>query len=598
MIQVHGLSKEYSGRVLFDEVNFSVSPGERIGLVGRNGMGKSTLFKIITGELSADEGSVDKPKGYVIASLSQFFEFTETDIVKECELALREDEKFDTYKVERILLGLGFQESDFTKAPESFSGGFQMRINLAKCLLEKPNLLLLDEPTNYLDIVSQSWLLNDLKRFDGEVMLITHDRDFMDGVVTHVVGIHRQNVKKIKGKFFNYKKQVEEEERVFESGRINQEKKRKQIEAFVTKFKAKAGQGSLASSRVKMLEKMEVYDKLENIRSLDFSFNEKTFLAKTHIKVENLSFGYDLKNPLFSDLNFHINQGDRIAIVGENGTGKSTLLKLLVGELEGYNGEINFHGQSSFGYFGQTNIESLHQEHTVEEEVGLSDPLAAYSKTRSVCGAMMFGGDDAKKKIKILSGGEKSRVMLGKILMKPCNVLVLDEPTHHLDQESVEVLLEKIQKFKGAVIIVSHNEFLLKRMAKKIVYFKDGNAHFFNDSYKAFLKTVGWSQDLKNKKSGKKSKETHSHTEIDSGKLKKEIKKLITEVENIETEIEKLELKKNELEQQIVNESSKAKNNVTQLSIEFAQLNEKLELKNSVYEKMFLDLEQKKLELG
>jgi ATP-binding cassette subfamily F protein 3 len=554
MLQASQISKEFAGRVLFKDVNFSLDSKEKLGLVGRNGSGKSTLFKILLRELAPDSGSIIFPKNYSIGYLEQHLKFTEDSVLKEAMLALPIEIKDEKYIAEKILSGLGFSQEDFEKNPKDFSGGFQIRLNLAKVLIKKPNLLLLDEPTNYLDIIGLRWLEGFLRKYDGEVVLICHDRGFMDKVVTSVAGIHRQKLYKYKGGTDNYYQKIWEEEELYEATRMNQEKKVKKIEEFVTKFRAKARQASLAQSRMKMLDKMSVLDKLEKIEDMAFYFHYKECPAKTLLKANQVSFKYT-DEYLFSNLNFSIDKGDRIAIVGQNGKGKSTLLNILAGELD-FEGEIQKHSSLAIGHFGQTNISRLSNEMTIEEEIRSSNLDLPHEKVRSIAGGMQFSGDEAKKKIRVLSGGEKSRVMLAKILAKSCNLLLLDEPTNHLDQESIEVLIEEIENFEGAAVVVTHSEYLLNQFPNKIIYFKDGSAQTFLGNYQEFLEKIGWNDSdgpVIEKKSFKDVKRLKSELVIERAKKTKPFK---DKIETIESRIMKLEAENNESEDIFLKETN------------------------------------------
>lgn len=552
MIQVSGVDKEFASRIIFNDITFNVNKGERLGFVGRNGCGKSTLFKIITGEMEADGGVVSIPKGYSVGVLKQYIEFTKPTVLAECMQVLTKEEQFDHYKAEKILFGLGFSDNDLQSAPESFSGGYQIRINLAKILLRSPNLLLLDEPTNYLDIVSMRWLENFLRRYPGEIILITHDREFMRQVCTHTMGIHRLKLFKVKGSYSEYKNKIDEDEVLYENTRLNQEKKKKEIEAFVTKFKAKASKASQAQSRQKMLEKMEEMEALENISSLDFNFTYKDFQAKTMVTSNDLSFGYDKENPLFKDLNFHINKGDKVAIIGKNGKGKSTLLNLIGKKLNPDTGDISLHSNIDIGHFGQTNINTLNNNYTIEEEIQSFNGDLTQTKIRSICGTMMFSGEDAKKKISVLSGGEKSRVLLGKILAKETNLLLLDEPTNHLDQESIDALVDKLNTFEGSVVIVTHSELILRRLAKKFIIFHHDKCEEFNGSYDEFLEKIGWDDEIvtekpKVKLSSKEYKHQRSEMIKERSKFTKPLKNNIEKIEKKIMDSEELIDQANEL---------------------------------------------------
>lgn len=497
MIQLNNLSKEFGSRILFNNVTFSISPGDKIGFVGRNGSGKSTLFKIIANEMSPDSGDIVCGKNYQIGQLKQHLIFTKSTILEECAQVLSEEEKFDDYKVEKILFGLGFSESDLTKNPNDFSGGYQIRLNLAKLFLEAPNLLLLDEPTNYLDIVSMRWLKDFLRKYPGEFVLVSHDRDFMNSVCNHTVGIHRQNILKIKGNIDTYTNKLSESEEIYENTRVNQEKKRKEIEDFVTRFKAKASKANQAQSRLKMLEKMDSYDKLENVQNLDFKFNYDPFQAKSLLQANDLSFGYGEGVNLFEKLDFDIAKGEKVAIIGKNGKGKSTLLNLIGDKLTTRTGEIRFHNSVTKGHFGQTNIERLDPNSTIEKEILSENPDLTNTEVRNICATMMFSGDDVEKKVNVLSGGEKSRVLLGKILAKKSNLLLLDEPTNHLDQESVSALVAELKRFEGGAVIVTHNEGILRELPTKFIIFHHDRCEQFIGSYDDFLEKVGWEDEIK-----------------------------------------------------------------------------------------------------
>lgn len=599
MLQVTGLEKELGSRILFNNVTFTLSKNERVGFVGRNGSGKSTLFKIIMGEMEKEAGEISFPKNYSIGFLKQYIEFTKKTVLEECMQVLSGDEQFDNYKAEKILFGLGFSDDDLAKDPLSFSGGFQIRINLAKILLENHNLLLLDEPTNYLDIISMRWLEGFLSRYPGEIILITHDRGFMDKVCTHTMGLHRQKLVKIKGNFTKYKNKIDEEEIVYENTRLNQEKKRKEIEAFVTKFKAKASKANQAQSRQKMLERMEEIEALENVKNLDFKFNYKDFNAKTLLKAENLAFGYSDNKILFENLNFYINRGERVAVIGKNGKGKSTLLNLIADKLTSKKGSIELHQAVSIGHFGQTNIEVLHPENTIEEEINAVNATLGGAKVRSICGTMMFTGDDAKKKVKVLSGGEKSRVLLGKILAKETNLLLLDEPTNHLDQESIDELTKQLNEFKGACVIVTHNELMLRRFATKFIVFQKNSCHEFVGSYDDFLEKVGWEDEkdtaeMKPVSSLKKPKLSHKEYKHQRSELIKARSKATRElkgsIESLEQQIVKAEENIEKANQQLI-ESSEAED--SEKIIHYSkELSENEQLVEELFEKLEQESEQ------
>jgi ATP-binding cassette subfamily F protein 3 len=495
MIQVNGLSKSYGRQVLFHNIGFTVNAGERVGLVGRNGHGKTTLFRMITGEEHPDSGTITVPNDYAAGHLSQHLSFTGKTVLEEASLGLRpsEDGRDETYRAGAILLGLGFSTGDYQRSPHDLSGGYQVRLNLAKLLVSGPNLLLLDEPTNYLDIVSIRWLAQFLRSWQNELMLITHDREFMDSVTTHTMAIHRCRIRKIEGSTHKLYQQIVQEEEIYEQTRINNERTSREVEQFINRFRAQANKASAVQSRIKALQKKERLDQLAEIKTLDFEFRSAPFTGKQLVAAEDVSFSFDGGAPFLIDrFGISVRKKDRIAVIGKNGKGKTTLLNLLAGELEPMRGTIVRHQQFKAAYFGQTNILRLSPEKTVEEEIMGVHPEGSRGAARTICGAMMFEGDSALKKISVLSGGEKSRVLLGKLLVSPANLLLLDEPTNHLDMESIDSLIEAIDAFDGAVIIVTHSEMILHAVAERLIVFDGGRVDVFEGSYRDFLDRVGW----------------------------------------------------------------------------------------------------------
>jgi ATP-binding cassette subfamily F protein 3 len=498
VLQVINVEKSYGDRTLFKGVSFSLTPGERLALVGRNGTGKSTLFKLILEEDHPDEGEVILPKGYRVGHLSQHLEFNQPTILREACLGLPPDRMDEEYKAEIILSGLGFSIEDFERPASSFSGGFQIRLELARVLLSEPNLLLLDEPTNYLDIVSARWLERFLCDWEGELIMISHDRAFLDAVSTHTMIIHRGKARRVQGRTQKLYDLLAEEETIHEQTRLNQEKKRKEVEQFVNKFKAKAGTASLAQSRMKMLEKMEVPEELIEVPVLDFNFTGIPFFGKSLIELENGSFSFpptpskSTPTEIIKDFTVVVRPGDRIGVIGKNGKGKSTLLRLLASELKLTSGEIRSSPHTKIGYFGQTNIQRLSKNLTVEEEIASTNHNMHRTRVRSICGTMMFTGDDGEKKISVLSGGEKSRVLLGKLIAQPSNLLLLDEPTNHLDLESIAALVDSLAQYEGAVMLVTHDEFMLRKLATRLIVFSDEGVNILEGNYDYFLSRGGW----------------------------------------------------------------------------------------------------------
>jgi ATP-binding cassette subfamily F protein 3 len=527
MIRVENLHKSYGDLILFEGISFALNAKDRLGIVGRNGHGKTTLFRMILGKENPDSGAIIVPKNYRIGYVSQKLEFSHDMILAEAISALPAIEKDHHWKAEKILAGLGFSQTDFQRHPKDFSGGYQVRLNLAKALISGPDLLLLDEPTNFLDITSIRWVEQFLQNWPHEVMLITHDRSFMDKIVTHTMGIHRFMVRKIEGNTAKYYDQIAVDEEVYEKTRIKDARRRKEIEQFITRFRAKARQANLVQSRIKTLQKMEKKQQLEKLKILNFSFSNSPFQARHVLSVQNLNFSYDKTLPLIRDFGITVAAGERICVVGPNGKGKSTLLKLLGGEISPQTGEINYHAAVKKGFFEQGSVKSLVDKRSILDEIILSSPDGDQQHARNICGAMMFSGDDALKKISVLSGGEKSRVMLGKLLVTPVNLLLLDEPTNHLDMESSDALLAAIDNFDGTVIMVTHNEMFLHALGQRLIIFQNDRLEVFDGSYQRFLDKGGWQDEI----TAAVNRRQQNHNAMPSPKLiKKDLRRRRSEI--------------------------------------------------------------------
>ncbi|NGX42531.1 MAG: putative ABC transporter ATP-binding protein YheS [Chlamydiae bacterium] len=552
MFRVQDLKKSYGSDLLFEDASFQLNPGERCSLVGRNGSGKSTLLRILTGQESPDHGEIHFPKNYRLGFLQQHIHFTQPTLRQESALALPEGEEDKTYKVEAILSGLGFKVDDFDKDPNSFSGGYQLRIQLAKALAQEPDCLLLDEPTNYLDIVSVRWLIQFLRRWKGEMILISHDRTFLDAVATHTMGIHRNQLFRTKGSTSNFFEHIVQIEEVHERTRKKIEKQKGCAEKFINRFGAKATKARQAQSRRKAIERLPSLERLAELEGLDFRFNAARFPGKHLMQIENVSFRYpDMTTPLLQNLSLEIEPGDRIAIIGKNGRGKSTILRLLAGELEPIEGTIRRSENLKIGFFGQTNVVRLNENLSIEEEIARVDPSLPFSEVRRICGMMMFTQKKAEKKIGILSGGEKSRVLLGKILASSCNLLLLDEPSNHLDIESIEALEEALEDFDGSIVIVSHSEEILRRIPEKLIVCREQQQELFLGEYDYFLEKIGWEDQPKRKKKAKQDGIDHTQTSKERSRNLTPIKKQIQNEETVLAELHK------ELETAIANQNNK-----------------------------------------
>jgi ATP-binding cassette subfamily F protein 3 len=501
MIKFVNVSKRYGAQVIFDEIGFSMVAGERLGLLGRNGSGKTTLFRLITAEEAPDQGEIVQPKDYRCGYLRQHLSFDQDSILNEVLKGLPHQEEDQSYLGKIILSGLGFSAADMQKPAGCFSGGFQIRVELARVLVSKPNLLLLDEPTNYLDIVSLRWLERFLREWQNELIVISHDHSFMDQVIADCMLIRRNKLRKIHGSTEALYFQVAEEDRTYEQTRKNLEVKKRDMQVFIDRFRAKATKAAQVQSRIKDLERLGEMEELKEEACLDFAFRSAPFSGKFLLETQDLGFAYPSMDGtpgplLIKNLNLQIGRNERLAVIGKNGKGKSTLLRVLAGELTPSAGAVTLSVNSRIGYFGQTNIQTLRPGCTVEEEIADADPILTRTQVRNIAGTMMFSSDAALKKVQVLSGGEKSRVLLGKILAKPTNLLLLDEPTNHLDQESVAAMLDALGDYPGALLIVTHSELILRRLAKRLVVFQGDQVQVLHGGYDYFLEKVGWEDEL------------------------------------------------------------------------------------------------------
>lgn len=564
MIFCKNISKSFGSQTLFSEADFAIHPGEKVGLIGRNGSGKSTLLQLILGKDSPDEGEIKSPEKYNIGSLSQEIHFEKNQILSQVTQNLPSHQKYDTWRGEKILTGLGFSPSDFDRAPQEFSGGFQTRIKLAELLVSSPDLLILDEPTNYLDITSIRWLESFLKDWKSEILCVSHDPTFLTHVTTHTALVHRQKIRKIKGTPQKLYKQIQQEEIIHEKTRLNEEKEKSRQEKFIREFRSGARSAGLVQSRIKMLEKRESLKPLPLIPPITFSFPEKSFSSARVGEARRLHFAYPSGPELLGGLDLEIRPGEKIGIIGPNGKGKTTLLKIFDQRLEPTSGTLKYNQNISKGYFGQSNTLELSPEKSILQELTLNKETSEQT-VRNIAGQLLFEQDQAQKKIRILSGGEKSRVCLGKLLIKPTNFLLLDEPTNHLDYESVEALIDALQKYSHSVLFVTHDEYFLEKVAEKLIVFDQEKVFLYYGKYKDFIREKGFSQDLSlDKKEEKKEKKAPVSREKQK-EYQRLIRPLLKKLEIGEKEIEILEKEKKEQEKNL--QKAKTKGNLVQMDM-------------------------------
>jgi ATP-binding cassette, subfamily F, member 3 len=534
MLQVSGAGKRFGSKLLFEDLDWLITPKERAGLVGANGTGKSTLLKILTGLEQLDYGTLSCMKGIRVGYLPQdglqisgrsvFAEcmsvFADvTEIEQELEILTarmseldpasdeyqqvadrfeRADSEFraqDGYAIEAqvgtVLAGLGFRKEDWLRRTEEFSGGWQMRVALAKLLLEKPNLLLLDEPTNHLDLEARNWLESYLANYEFAYVLISHDRYFLDVTVKKILEIWNKKVHFYAGGYEKYRQQKAERLAQLEAAYKNQQDKIQQLEAFINRFRYQATKAKQVQSRIKELERIERIELPPEEKTMHFSFPQPKSSGRIVAHFKHVAKTYGVENGsgkhVFSGVNFTIERGDRIALVGVNGAGKSTLIKLLAGTEPLSAGEYMLGHNVEPDYFAQDQYKELDPNARILDDLSEVAPRTPQTELRNLLGCFLFSEDDVFKRISILSGGERNRYALARMLLHPSNFLLLDEPTNHLDLRAKDVLLEALEKFTGTIVFVSHDRYFLEHLATRVFEIADGEVHVFPGNYADYL---------------------------------------------------------------------------------------------------------------
>ena len=532
MITINQVTHNFGKKVLFNKINCVINAHDRIALVGSNGSGKTTLLRMLMGELDSDGGSIDKagyvsvgylPQDGISVSGKTLFAEAESafgdilELQKNLEKAEEEmlemdtsaDEYYDLIdlmgeweqqledheptkmksRIERILLGMGFSESDFERDTGEFSGGWQMRIALAKLLLQNPSLIILDEPTNHLDIVSQHWVEQYLKHYQGALIVISHDRAFLDEVTNRTLELKLGNLTTFKGNYSYYLDESDKRLETLRKAYANQQKEIKEVKDWINRFRSNVKKASMVQSRIKALEKMELISIPRDEKKMFFRFPKSPPASAKVITISDLHKAYG-DNVIFDGLNLRIDKGDRIAVVGVNGAGKSTLARIMAGTEPYQSGEVEKGINTVLGYFAQSQADELDPNNSVLEEVEKAAVGNDDANPRGALGALLFSGDEALKKTSVLSGGEKNRVALAKMLMHPANCMVLDEPTNHLDIKSKEVLQEAINLYEGTVILVSHDRAFLDGVVNKVLEVSPGSTRMLTCNVSEYIQRL------------------------------------------------------------------------------------------------------------
>lgn len=633
MILVQNLGLHFAGSYLFENVNFRINKNDRIGLAGKNGAGKSTLLKILSGEQPSTEGNVEKEGEVRIGFLKQDLDFEKGRTVwDEAKLAFKElniiNEKIDTInhalatrtdyeseeyhklihdltdltdrfshlggynidgEIEKILKGLGFKESDFNRLTDDFSGGWRMRIELAKLLLEENDVLLLDEPTNHLDIESILWLESFLITYNGAVVLVSHDKQFLTNVTNRTIEISNKSIQDYKANYTKYLILRQERKEKLLQQQKNQEQEIKRTEQLINKFRAKASKASFAQSLMKKLDKVERIEvEDEDITRFNIRFEPSITPGKIIFKAENLGKSFDT-HTIFENANFYIERGEKIAFIGQNGQGKTTMARIMDGLLS-YQGKLEIGHNVQIGYFAQNQSEELNASKTILEEAEDSATEESRPKVRDLLGSFLFQGDDVHKKVSVLSGGERNRLALCKLLLRPFNTLIMDEPTNHLDIQSKAILKHALKNFTGTLILVSHDREFLDDLADKIFEFRNGEVKEFLgniNEYLEYRKKENMREVDIEKSTTRKVTSENTPTKASQEKQfkSKEQKSLENKLSKLENDIEKTEQKISAFEDLFSKENPKEED-----IKEYSELKEKLTRITHEWENMFSQL--------
>ena len=482
MLQLESVHKQFATKVLLEGATAHLRPGARVGLVGPNGVGKTTLFRMILGEESPDKGSIRKRPRLRIGYLPQELE----TIVGKTVLDAAHRDLYPEHEAKRILSGLGFSEADFARPIENLSGGYRMRVALAHLLLSNPDVLMLDEPTNHLDKPTQRWFERFLLDSNLTLLVISHDTKFLDGIATHIWDLRDRVIQEFRGNYTKFRELRAARDAQIESAANRQSKEVARVQSFIDRFRYQANKAKQVQSRIKQLDKVKLIERQRDTKRVRFKFPLPAASGRHVLELKGVAKSYGEK-VIYRSLDFTVERGQRVALVGENGAGKSTLLKILAGVLPFEKGSRHVGHGATIHYFAQHQAESLEPDDTILESLAEVSATAEMNFLRGIAGAFLFSGDDQKKPIKALSGGERNRVALARMLVEPANTLLLDEPTNHLDPASVDMLTDALTDFPGTIVFISHDPTFLTRVATRIVEIEDGQAKNYFGDYEYFL---------------------------------------------------------------------------------------------------------------
>jgi len=632
MLSINNLSFFFGSRVMYDEANLHIKPKNRIGLIGANGTGKSTLLRIIVGEYQPDEGSISKSNDCTIGFLNQDLMSYLSDesilnvamqaferavqVQKEIDIILHkmetdytddlvdklanlqeEFDRLDGYnmqsKTEEILEGLGFNTDDLQRPLREFSGGWRMRVMLAKLLLQKPSLLMLDEPTNHMDLPSIQWIENYLVSYEGALIVVSHDRQFLDNTTNMIVEVSGGKLNTYAGNYSFYVEEKELRKEIQKGAFENQQAKIRQTERFIERFRSKASKASLVQSKVKALDRMEIIDDvIDESAKVNFKFNVNNHPGRTIINLENVSKSYGPRK-ILQNSTAMIERGDKIALIGANGKGKSTLLRIISGS-EIIDGEAKLGHNVRASFFAQHQLESLNIENTLLEELSQAGSGKNEMELRGILGCFLFSGDDAFKKIKVLSGGEKSRVALAKTLISEANFLMLDEPTNHLDMQSVNILIQALVQYEGTFVAISHDRHFVSNIANKIWYIEDHEIKVFPGTYDEYNT---WRRELDTKKApvqnaSPKAAPKVVQTPTQTEEKKKEQNKLKKQLQELEEKMATAEKTKAQIEEQLADPAVYGNpTKLMEVNAKFEKANKELSILTAQWEEVFMQVE-------